>query len=56
MAKVQRLMRPFVLRRLKADVLLALPEKTEEVVHVAMPPAQQAVCYIYVDRPPTYVV
>jgi SWI/SNF-related matrix-associated actin-dependent regulator 1 of chromatin subfamily A len=42
-AKVQRLMRPFVLRRLKADVLLELPPKTEEVARVPMPAQQRAV-------------
>mmetsp|Transcript_11755 Transcript_11755/g.32324 ORF Transcript_11755/g.32324 Transcript_11755/m.32324 type:complete len:793 (-) Transcript_11755:13-2391(-) len=41
-AKVQRIMRPFVLRRLKADVLLELPPKTEEVARVQMPPEQRA--------------
>lgn len=44
-AKVQRLMRPFVLRRLKADVLFSqLPPKTEEVARVPMP-AQQRMVY-----------
>jgi SWI/SNF-related matrix-associated actin-dependent regulator 1 of chromatin subfamily A len=42
-AKVQRLMRPFVLRRLKADVLLELPPKTEEVARVPMPAGQRAI-------------
>ena len=35
-------MRPFVLRRLKQEVLSALPPKTEEVAVVRMPPAQGA--------------
>ena len=42
LVQVQQLMRPFVLRRLKQEVLSALPPKTEEVAAVRMPPAQGA--------------
>lgn len=37
---LQKLIRPFVLRRCKEDVLQDLPEKMEEVVHCEMMPAQ----------------
>lgn len=34
-------MKPFVLRRLKQDVLQDLPKKTDEVVQVPMAPVQK---------------
>ncbi len=37
---LQKLIRPFVLRRRKEDVLDDLPEKMEEVIHCEMAPAQ----------------
>ena len=38
--RLARLIAPFVLRRLKADVLDDLPERTEIVLHVQMSPAE----------------
>ncbi|XP_070191467.1 SWI/SNF-related matrix-associated actin-dependent regulator of chromatin subfamily A containing DEAD/H box 1B-like isoform X2 [Littorina saxatilis] len=40
-AQAQRIMRPFVLRRLKKDVLTQLPAKQEEVKYCPLLPAQQ---------------
>jgi superfamily II DNA or RNA helicase len=40
---LRRKIRPFLLRRTKAEVLSDLPEKTETVVHVPMPPEQAKV-------------
>ncbi|KAL0271915.1 UNVERIFIED_CONTAM: hypothetical protein PYX00_005064 [Menopon gallinae] len=40
-AQAKRIMQPFVLRRLKKDVLKDLPTKTEEVVYCAMEKRQQ---------------
>lgn len=34
-------MKPFVLRRLKQDVLQDLPKKTDSVIHVPMAPTQR---------------
>lgn len=34
-------MKPFVLRRLKQDVLQDLPKKTDSVIHVPMTPTQK---------------
>lgn len=34
-------MKPFVLRRLKSDVLQDLPKKTDHIIHVPMAPTQQ---------------
>lgn len=34
-------MKPFVLRRLKSDVLQDLPKKTDHIVHVPMASTQQ---------------
>lgn len=34
-------MKPFVLRRLKSDVLQDLPKKTDYIVHVPMTPTQK---------------
>lgn len=34
-------MKPFVLRRLKSDVLQDLPKKTDHIVHVPMATRQQ---------------
>ncbi len=39
--KLQRFIRPFMLRRTKEDVLPELPEKTEEVAHCGLLPEQQ---------------
>lgn len=38
---LQRLTRPFVLRRRKVDVLCDLPEKTEEIAHCDLHPVQE---------------
>lgn len=38
--KLSRLIRPFILRRKKSDVLLDLPEKTEEIAHCDLHPDQ----------------
>ncbi|KAL8560185.1 hypothetical protein ACOMHN_021679 [Nucella lapillus] len=40
-AHAQRIMRPFVLRRLKKDVLTQLPKKEEEIRHCPLLPHQQ---------------
>lgn len=34
-------MKPFVLRRLKSDVLQDLPKKTDHILHVPMAPTQK---------------
>lgn len=34
-------MKPFVLRRLKSDVLQDLPKKTDHIIHVPMAPTQK---------------
>lgn len=39
--QAKRIMKPFVLRRLKEDVLQDLPPKTDTVVHVPMVPTQK---------------
>lgn len=39
--KAKRIMKPFVLRRLKQDVLKDLPTKTDHVMHVPMAPTQK---------------
>lgn len=44
---LSRLIKPFVLRRKKEDVLLDLPEKTEEIAHCDLQP-QQAELYVNV--------
>ena len=41
--RIRTLIGPFVLRRLKSQVLEALPPKTEEVTTVAMTPAQSTI-------------
>jgi SNF2 family DNA or RNA helicase len=38
--KLKKLIRPFILRRLKSDVLEELPPRTEVTLHVAMSPAE----------------
>ncbi len=38
---LQRLIRPFILRRKKRDVLVELPEKTEEIAHCILKKEQQ---------------
>lgn len=40
-AQAKRIMQPFVLRRLKKDVLKDLPTKTEEVLYCTMEERQQ---------------
>ncbi len=42
MAQLKRMVEPFILRRLKGDVLKDLPEKLEEVQYVAFEEKQQA--------------
>jgi SWI/SNF-related matrix-associated actin-dependent regulator 1 of chromatin subfamily A len=39
-AHAKRIMQPFFLRRLKSEVLTALPQKSEEVIKVPMTAAQ----------------
>lgn len=39
--QAKRIMKPFVLRRLKCDVLQDLPKKTDHITHVPMVPAQK---------------
>ena len=41
-ARLRRLVAPFVLRRLKTEVLDDLPPRTEIVLHVEMSPAEAA--------------
>ncbi len=43
MARLQRMVGPFIMRRLKSDVLKDLPEKLEEVCYVRFDKAQQTV-------------
>ncbi len=40
--RIQKLLRPFILRRLKEDVAQDLPEKMEQIVWVEMKPSQRA--------------
>ncbi|KAJ8983965.1 hypothetical protein NQ317_008668 [Molorchus minor] len=40
--QAKRIMKPFVLRRLKSDVLQDLPKKTDNVINVPMAPSQKA--------------
>ncbi|XP_072394473.1 SWI/SNF-related matrix-associated actin-dependent regulator of chromatin subfamily A containing DEAD/H box 1 homolog [Diabrotica undecimpunctata] len=39
--QAKRIMKPFLLRRLKCDVLRDLPKKTDHVIHVPMVPSQK---------------
>ncbi|XP_028136056.1 SWI/SNF-related matrix-associated actin-dependent regulator of chromatin subfamily A containing DEAD/H box 1 homolog [Diabrotica virgifera virgifera] len=39
--QAKRIMKPFLLRRLKCDVLRDLPKKTDHVIHVPMTPTQK---------------
>lgn len=39
--QAKRIMKPFVLRRLKCDVLQDLPKKIDHVIKVAMAPTQK---------------
>ena len=48
MERLQRMVGPFILRRLKQDVLRDLPEKTEEVRYVQMTGKQRK---LYDARP-----
>ncbi len=41
--ELQKIIKPFVLRRTKEQVASELPPKTEEVIYCEMPPAQRAV-------------
>ena len=52
-------MAPFVLRRLKSEVLGSLPPKTEETLRIALPASQKAlyaatVRRIFSTTPPAY--
>ena len=40
--RLHKVLRPFLLRRLKSEVLSQLPEKNEHVVRVGMTPLQKA--------------
>ncbi len=50
MERLQRMIRPFVLRRLKSEVLQELPEKLEENVYAKMEGEQQALYDAHVQR------
>lgn len=50
MQRLQRMIRPFVLRRLKSDVLKDLPEKLEENVFARMQGEQSALYNAHVQR------
>ncbi|MDD7636020.1 MAG: DEAD/DEAH box helicase, partial [Clostridiales bacterium] len=50
MERLQRMIRPFVLRRLKSEVLQDLPEKLEENVYARMEGEQQALYAAHVQR------
>lgn len=50
MQRLQRMIRPFVLRRLKSEVLQDLPEKLEENVYARMEGEQQALYDAHVQR------
>lgn len=50
MERLQRIIRPFVLRRLKKDVLQDLPEKLEEEMYVRMEEEQQTIYTAHVTR------
>ena len=50
MARLQKMIRPFILRRLKGDVLKDLPEKLEEHVFAKMGGEQQALYEAHVSQ------
>lgn len=50
MERLQKMIRPFILRRLKADVLKDLPEKLEEHVFAKMGSEQQALYEAHVSQ------
>lgn len=50
MEHLQKMIRPFVLRRLKKDVLKDLPEKLEKVVYVKLEGEQQKLYHAHVQR------
>ena len=48
--RIRKLMAPFVLRRLKSEVLGSLPPKTEETLRIALPASQKALYAATVRR------
>ncbi len=48
--RLQRMIRPFILRRLKKDVLTDLPDKLEKCVYATMEGEQQKLYYAHVQR------
>lgn len=53
---LKRFIKPFVLRRKKEDVLLDLPEKTEEIAHCVLLPDQQLLYTEVLDRSRSYLL
>ena len=50
MGRLRKMIRPFVLRRLKKDVLKDLPAKMEEAVYAQMEEEQEKLYYAHVQR------
>ncbi len=50
MNRLQRMIRPFILRRLKKDVLTDLPDKLEKCMYATMESEQQKLYYAHVQR------
>ncbi|MDE6386927.1 MAG: SNF2 helicase associated domain-containing protein [Lachnospiraceae bacterium] len=50
MNKLQKMVRPFILRRLKKDVLTDLPDKLEKCMYANMEGEQQKLYYAHVQR------
>lgn len=50
MNRLQKMIRPFILRRLKKDVLTDLPDKLEKCMYAAMEGEQQKLYYAHVQR------
>ena len=48
--RLKKMVTPFILRRLKKDVLKELPEKTEQVIYVQMEPEQGKIYAASADR------
>lgn len=50
MSKLQKMVRPFILRRLKKDVLTDLPDKLEKYMYASMDGEQQKLYHAHVQR------